>query len=87
MHSSLFIAALAGGVFTFVYLYIFHFDQHTENELVRLTFYWAPLLLFGISGLVCIRLKGVSQPLVFAAVATLIGVLALAVFLMSFFLS
>ena len=87
MYLSLFIAALAGGILTFVYLYVVHFDQYTEEELVRLTFYWVPPLLFGIFGLVGNQLKGISQPLVFAAVATLIGVLALAVFLMTFFLS
>ncbi|MEJ2587310.1 MAG: hypothetical protein P8165_06930 [Deltaproteobacteria bacterium] len=68
-------------------LYVFDFDQHTEKELIRLSFYWVPLMLFGILGVMALRIKKINTPLLFAIVGTLLGTAALAGFLMLAFLS
>lgn len=68
-------------------VYMFKFDQYTEQKLIRLSFFWVPLILFGILGLAARGTKKVSNPLLFAVVGTLLGTAALAGFIMLVFLS
>jgi hypothetical protein len=87
MNALVYVAALAAGVWLLVDIYIFKFDQHSEKELIRLSFYWAPLILFGLLGSVALATKKVSNPLLFAIVGTLLGTVGLAAFIMLVFLS
>lgn len=87
MNTLLYVIALAAGVWIFVDLYIFEFDQYTEKELIRVSFYWVPLILFGLLGLLARRIKKVSNPLLFAIVGTALGVAGLAGVIMLVFLS
>jgi len=86
MNAFVYVVPLALGVWLFVDLYIFKFDQHTEEELIRQSFTWIPLILFGLLGLVARGTKKISNPLLFAAVGTLVGIAGLAVFIMLVFL-
>ena len=87
MHPLIYLLSLAAGVWFLVKLYIFESDQHTEKELVRLSFYWVPFLLFGLLGLLGRANKKIRNHLVFALAGTLVGIAALSGFLMLFFLS
>lgn len=51
MYPLIYLFSLAAGVCFLVKLYILEFDQHTEKELIRLSFYWVPFILFGVLGL------------------------------------
>ncbi len=87
VNSLIYVIALAAGVWLFVDLYLFTFDRYSEKELIRLAFYWAPLMLFGLLGLVGRALKTIRNHFLFALVGALIGIIALAGFLMVAFLS
>lgn len=87
MNALVYIVSLAAGVWFLVDLYVFEFDQHTEKELIRLSFYWVPLMLFGLLGLVGLGIKKIENHLLFAVVGTLLGVAALAGLIMLVFLS
>ena len=86
MNALIYVVPLAVGVWLFVDLYIFNFDQHTERELIRLSFAWAPLIFFGLLGLVARSTKKASNPLLFAVVGTLLGIVVLAGVIMLVFL-
>ena len=86
-NSIIYLIALATGVWLFVDLYLFKFERYSEQELVRMAFCWAPLILFGLLGLIGRVLKWVKAPFLFAVVGTLIAILGLAGFLMAVFLS
>jgi len=59
MNTMIFVVALAAGVWQFVDLYAFRFDELTEEELIRRSFYWAPLIF----GEVCPKCaKGPAPP-------------------------
>ncbi|NCC26017.1 MAG: hypothetical protein EOM25_12620, partial [Deltaproteobacteria bacterium] len=47
----LYILALAIGIVDFITLYYFEFDRRSETELVRLSFFWAVPIVFGLAGL------------------------------------
>jgi hypothetical protein len=87
MHPLIYLLSLAAGAWFLVKLYIFEFDQHTEKELVRLSFCWVPFLLFGLLGFLARANKKIKNHLVFALAGTLVGIAALSGFLMLFFLS
>lgn len=46
------------GFFAALYLYVFHFDDFSETELVQLSYVWLPLIIFGTHGLIA---YGVQQ--------------------------
>ena len=81
-----YLAAMATGVWLFVDLYLFKFDEHSEEELIKLSLYWAPSILFGLLGLIGRACKGIKDHVLFAVAGTLIGVAGLAFFLMLVFL-
>jgi hypothetical protein len=85
MYNLIYLISLAAGVWFLVELYIFEFDQHTEKELVRLSFYWVSFLLFGLLGLSGRAAKKIRNHVVFALAGTLVGIAALSGFLMLFF--
>lgn len=87
MNVLVYVIALGAGVWFLVDLYIFEFDSYTEKELVRLSFCWAPLLLFGILGLAGWRAEKVSNHLLAAVVGTLLCTAVMAGILMLVFLS
>lgn len=86
MGTIVFVLLLAAGVWQFVDLYVFRFDELTEEELIRRSFYWVPLCLFGLLGLMAGRIERISNPVLFAAVGTLLGTVGLAAFIMLVFL-
>ncbi len=63
---------MALGTWMFVDLYVFRFDELTEQELIRYSFYWAPLILFGLTGLLGSQAERISNALMFASVGTLL---------------
>ncbi len=87
MYPLVYLFSLAAGVWFLIDLYILEFDEHTEKELIRLSFFWAPLMLFGLLGLAGLGAKKIKKHLVFALAGTLVGVAALAGIVMLFFLS
>ena len=87
MSALVYVVALAAGVWILVDLYIFKFDQHTEKDLIRLSFYWAPLILFGLLGLMAKRMNRVDNHLLFAIIGTLLGIAGLGGIVMLVFLS
>jgi len=87
MNALVYVVALAAGVWILIDLYIFEFDEYTEKELIRLSFYWLPLILFGLLGFIARGTKKVSNHLLFAIVGTLLGIAGLAAVVMLVFLS
>ena len=87
MYPLIYLISLAAGVWFLVKLYFFEFDQHTEKELIRLSFHWVPFMMFGLLGLTGRSARKIKNHLLFALAGTLVGVAALAGFLMLFFLS
>jgi hypothetical protein len=53
----LYLAAIATGIGLLVYFYLFNFDAMSETELVNSVLYWYVPLLFGIYGVMAIRIK------------------------------
>ncbi len=51
MLRSIFISSLLVGLAIMGYLYLYSFDDHSETELVRLSYNWFPFLVFGMAGL------------------------------------
>ncbi len=50
------------GIILFVYIYFFNFDNMSETELVNSVLYWYIPLLFGMYGVMAIRIKrGVQE--------------------------
>jgi hypothetical protein len=83
----IYVLIMALGTCVFVDLYIFRFDELTEQELIRYSFYWGPPILFGLLGLIGRQAARISNPLMFASVGTLIGIAALAGLIILAFLS
>jgi hypothetical protein len=50
MLRSIFYSSVFIGLATMVYLYFFTFDDHSETELVRLSYQWFPFIAFGLAG-------------------------------------
>ena len=53
----IYISAIILAVINFIYIYAFHFDDLSEDQLVLYTPLWFLLFIFGIYGLVSIKLK------------------------------
>jgi hypothetical protein len=68
MHWIFYVLIMALGTWIFVDLYVFRFDELTEQELVRYSFYWVPLVLFGLLGLLGSGIRRISNPPMFASV-------------------
>jgi hypothetical protein len=86
MNTLIYIAPLAAGLYLLIDIYIFGFDQYTEKELIRFSFFWVPLILFGLLGLLGRSMKKISNHLLFAAAGTLLGLLILTGYIMLVFL-
>jgi len=52
-----YLAAIATGIGLLVYLYLFNFDNMSETELVNSVLYWYVPLIFGIYGIIALRIK------------------------------
>ncbi|MFK7926426.1 MAG: hypothetical protein AB8H47_31045 [Bacteroidia bacterium] len=51
MLRSIFITSILVAFGIMGYLYLYSFNDHSETELVRLSYNWFPFLIFGIAGL------------------------------------
>jgi hypothetical protein len=80
-----YLTALAVGVIYFITIYVFEFDQHSEEDLIKLSYRWAAPGLFGLAGVLAESLGKSSRSVVFAAVTTLIGMVAMTLLFLAFF--
>lgn len=69
------------------YLYLLHFDDYSETELVRVSYYWLPLVIFGFAGIIATNKEDRGEvlrigrtPLAYALIRTLIGLLLMVLF-------
>ena len=53
----LYILSLAAGLGLFVYFYFFNFDNMSETQLLDAVLYWYIPLIFGLYGLLALRIK------------------------------
>jgi len=53
----LYVASIATGIGLIIYFYFLNFDAMSETELVNSVLYWYVPLLFGIYGVIALRLK------------------------------
>ncbi len=51
MKNLFFTLVFATGIGVAIYIYFFDFDNHSETELVKLSFLWALPIVFGLSGM------------------------------------
>lgn len=77
--------ALAFGVVYFIHIYVFEFDRHSEEDLIKISYQWAAPGLFGLAGLLAESLGKSTRSIVFATVATLIGMVAMTILFLTFF--
>lgn len=80
MQRYFFLGTLISGLLLMFYLYLLHFDDFSETELVRVSYYWLPLIIFGLSGVIAVSkvdrgedLRIGSTPLAYALIRTIIG--------------
>lgn len=52
MHKRIYELSFFGGIMLMIYLYLFHFDDLSETELVRVSYLWVPAIIFGSHGLI-----------------------------------
>ncbi|MEM7085489.1 MAG: hypothetical protein AAF489_04860 [Bacteroidota bacterium] len=52
-----YLAGIATGIGLLIYFYLFNFDNMSETELVDSVLYWYVPLIFGIYGIIALRLK------------------------------
>lgn len=52
-----YLAAIATGIGLLVYLYLFNFDAMSETELINSVLYWYVPLIFGVYGIIALRIK------------------------------
>ncbi len=62
MNKQLYVVCVLAGLGIFVYLYMFNFDNMSETELVNNVLYWYTPLIFGLFGLMALRLKKTIDP-------------------------
>ena len=62
MSKQLYVLCIVIGLGIFVYLYMFNFDNMSETELVNNVLYWYTPLIFGLFGLMALRLKKTIDP-------------------------
>jgi len=53
----LYLAAIASGLGLLIYFYLFNFDNMSETQLVDSVLYWYVPLLFGVYGIIALRIK------------------------------
>ena len=87
MQRYFFLGSLISGLLLMFYLYAMHFDDYSETELVRVSYYWLPLIILGLSGLMATNkedrgetLRGGRTPLAYALIRTLVGVILMVLF-------
>ncbi|MBX2874005.1 MAG: hypothetical protein KTR30_17950 [Saprospiraceae bacterium] len=80
MQRYFFLGTLISGLLLMFYLYLLHFNDYSETELVRVSYYWLPLIIFGLSGTLAISkedrgeyLKMGNTPIAYALIRTVIG--------------
>ena len=52
-----YLAAIAAAIGLLIYFYLFNFDAMSETELVNSVLYWYVPLIFGIYGIIALRIK------------------------------
>lgn len=52
-----YLSGIATGIGLFIYIYLFNFDTMSESELVNSVSYWYVPLIFGIYGIIALRIK------------------------------
>lgn len=52
-----YLAAIASAIGLLIYFYLFNFDNMSETELVNSVLYWYVPLIFGIYGIIALRIK------------------------------
>jgi len=87
MQRYFFLGTLISGLLLMFYLYLLHFNDYSETELVRVSYYWLPLVIFGLAGTMAINkedrgqyLRGGQTPLTYALIRTAIGLGLMALF-------
>ncbi|NRB51476.1 MAG: hypothetical protein HRU41_27640 [Saprospiraceae bacterium] len=92
MQRYFFLGTLISGLLLMFYLYLLHFDDFSETELVRVSYYWLPLIIFGLSGLAAVNTKDRggylrlgSTPLAYALIRTIIAVAIMVFFFEAIF--
>ncbi|MEZ5040747.1 MAG: hypothetical protein R2828_12660 [Saprospiraceae bacterium] len=87
MQRYVYLGALIGGLLLMFYLYLLHFDDYSETELVKLSYYWLPLTIFGFYGLLAALRqekgdysKGGDHPFRYAILRTVILVMIMILF-------
>lgn len=83
MQRYFYLGTLIGGLLLMFYLYLLHFDDYSETELVKLSYYWSPLIVFGFFGLLGVHRqdKGVvDNPLRYAVLRTTVWITVLILF-------
>ncbi|MEL7530835.1 MAG: hypothetical protein AAFN10_05990 [Bacteroidota bacterium] len=91
MLRSIFITSILVAFAIAGYLYLFSFDDHSETELVRLSYNWFPFLIFGIAGLLgqerqaAGKISWLRKPIWFALFWMVISMLGLVFFFEAIF--
>jgi len=87
MQRYFYLGTLIGGLLLMCYLYLLHFNDYSETELVRLSYYWSPLIVFGFFGLLGVRRQdrgeyrgGGDNPLRYAVLRTTVWITVLILF-------
>jgi len=52
-----YLAGIATGIGLLIYIYLFNFDAMSETEMVNSVLYWYVPLIFGIYGIIALRIK------------------------------
>ncbi len=61
MPKRLYELAFLGGLLLMMYLYLFHFDDFSETELVRISYVWLPAIIFGTHGLIAQAIHALKE--------------------------
>ena len=92
MQRYFFLGTLISGLLLMFYLYLLHFNDYSETELVRVSYYWLPLIIFGLAGVIAVSkedkgedLRMGNTPLVYALIRTLIGLVLMVFFFEAIF--
>lgn len=87
MQRYFYLGTLIGGLLLMIYLYLLHFDDYSETELVKLSYYWSPLIVFGLFGLLGVNRQdkgddkgGGDKPLRYAFLRTTVWITILILF-------
>lgn len=87
MQRYFYLGTLIGGLLLMFYLYLLHFNDYSETQLVKLSYYWLPLIVFGFYGLMAAlrqqkgeNKKGGDNPFRYAILRTAVWVMILILF-------